>query len=150
MDGGRALRLAAVVVLAVLGITTLPDLFRAPEPPPIPPDVGFRPGETTAGMPTYPETEKIDKPDRNRAREDRGERNPGGRRSPEGRPRLAQREDPAKASDGRGRPGGGPSQAAAPAPQPSLATPAPSPPPVTPSPAVPADGSEEFAPGLAG
>ena len=150
VDGGRALRLAAMVVLAVLGLTTLPELFRAPEPPPIPPDVGFRPGETTTETPIYPEAKPVGTSGRNRAREGRRDRKPGEKPAAEGRRGRAKRDGPGKWPGDRGRPGGRPSQAVAAAPSPSIATPAPPPPPVTTSPAVPTDGSEEFAPGLAG
>ena len=150
VDGGRALRLAAVVVLAVLGITTLPELFQAPAPPPIPADVGFRPGETTAVTPLYPEGDAPERTARDGAGEKRGNRKPNGGPPAEGRPRRDERKDTGKGSGGRKRPNGDPGQTATPAAPPSIITPAPPPPPVTPSPTVPADGSEEFAPGLAG
>ncbi len=150
VDGGRALRLAAGVVLAVLGITTLPELFEAPAPPPIPPDVGFRPGETTTGTPIYPEAEPVGRPGRNRAGETGANRKPDGGTPEEGPGKREKRNGPGKRSDERERPNGNPGQTAAPATPPSIAIPAPPPPPVTPSPTVPADGSEEFAPGLAG
>ena len=150
VDGGRALRLAAVVVLAVLGITTLPDLFQAPAPPPIPADVGFRPGETTAGTPTYPEAEPARETARDRTGKKGANRKPNGGPAAEGRGRGRKSADPGKGSGGRARPDDDPGQTAAPVAPAPVAIPAPPPPPVTPSPAVPADGSEEFAPGLAG
>lgn len=47
IDRERAVRAAALAGLVVLGISTLPGLLKTPEPPPVPADVGFRPGELT-------------------------------------------------------------------------------------------------------
>ena len=175
VDGGRALRLAAAVALAVLGLITLPDLFQAPEPPPLPADVGFRPGETEATLPVEPA-------------QPRGEPNP--RRETTGQPRERQtgrsgergdrkhrearrgrtreqasggkgvkreRSPDRKPDDGRSKstPGSESDSVQSttipvtPVPPPPAA-PAPTPPPPPPKPSVPADGSEEFAPGRPG
>ena len=45
IDRERAIRIGAMIGLAALGISTLPDLLRTPEPPPVPANVGFSPGE---------------------------------------------------------------------------------------------------------
>ncbi|MDQ5895534.1 MAG: hypothetical protein QG596_1795 [Actinomycetota bacterium] len=53
IDRDRAIRVGGLIGLAVLGISTLPDLLATPEPPPVPANVGFRPGEMArfAGQP---------------------------------------------------------------------------------------------------
>ena len=166
VDGGRALRLAAVVALVVLGLTTLPDLFRTPEPPPIPADVGFRPEEVTAvaAIPRADLTERSAK-DSGRAREVAKGTTKAKRKDAE----KARSPQPGVRSDGRKRqrgqgardsgaagkattesPASSPAPAVATVPQLPVYVPAPTPPPPDPTPAVPADGSEEFAPGRPG
>lgn len=165
VDGGRALRLAAVVALVVLGLTTLPDLFRTPEPPPIPADVGFRPEEVTA-VAAIPRADMPDRTDKVSGRAEEVTR-----RSAKAKKKAAERARPPQPGTRSGSPkrkrrqavrdsgaaGKGPTEspASAPAPvasvpQPPVYVPAPAPPPPDPTPAVPADGSEEFAPGRPG
>ena len=153
VDGGRALRLAAVVALVVLGLITLPDLFRAPEPPPLPPDVGFRPGETTAPVPAGPGAGSVaGRPAETVSRIREGGRNTKPRSEPEKRNDRRKRDSPARPRDPAPKPEpvtkSPPS--AAPSPSPTVPAPAPSPPPAAPAWPAPADGSEEFAPGLSG
>lgn len=165
VDGGRALRLAAVVALVVLGLTTLPDLFRTPEPPPIPADVGFRPEEVTAvaAIPRSDMPERSAK-DSGRAREvARGTAKAKRKAAKKARPpQPGTRSGGRKRTRGKGARDSGTagkgateSPASSPAPvgaipQPPVYVPAPAPPPPDPAPAVPADGSEEFAPGRPG
>lgn len=144
LDGGRALRLAAVVVLVVLAVITLPDLFKTPEPPPIPADVGFRPGETVSAPPPVPKVRAParEKPKREKDGKPRPDRPPEGRNRPDRSGR-----------DRKERPEAPPAQASVATPQPVPAAPPPvyvPPPPPAPAPVLPADGSEEFAPGRPG
>ena len=147
LDGGRALRLAAVVALVVLAVITLPDLFRTPEPPPVPADVGFRPGETVSAPPPVPE---VQAPTREKPKQRKdGKR---GKPKPDRPPERRNRPD-RSGGDGRERPEAPPAQAPVVAPQPAPAAPPPvyvPPPPPAPAPVLPADGSEEFAPGRPG
>lgn len=46
IDRERAIKVAAICGLAVISVSILPGLLRPPEPPPLPPDVGFNPAET--------------------------------------------------------------------------------------------------------
>src|SRR5690606_4945534 len=48
IDRDRAIRTAALAALILVAVTFLPDLLRSPEPPAIPPDVGFAPGKPDA------------------------------------------------------------------------------------------------------
>ena len=154
LDGAKAIRAAAGVGLAVLGLSLLPGLLRAPEPEPLPADVGFRPTENLAGTPL-----PITAPD--------GTLDPGSTLlekadpgSKEGRSveraradRAGRADDPGRDSDRR-RKGRGPDRPTSPGTEPVETPPAPvaSPPPVTiptpPPPPAPAvgDGSVEFAP----
>lgn len=143
VDGGKALRLAAVIAATVLALATLPDLLKAPEPPPLPADVGFRPAEV-APTATLPVPERIDPRRGPRAasrpragstgnpgrREETGKQE-GGAREKKGARSDLQTETPAHTGSGD------------PVEPPFL--PAPVGPP--PGPTVPPDGSQEFAPG---
>ena len=145
LDGGRALRLAAVVALAVLGVITLPDLFRTPEPPPVPADVGFRPGETVSAPPPVPE---VRAPAREKPK--RGKDGKRGKPRPDRAPERRNRPDRSD-RDGRERPNAPPARTPVAAPQPAPVAPPPVYlPPPAPAPVLPADGSEEFAPGRPG
>ncbi len=51
IDRDRAIRVAAMIALALIGVSVLPGLLRTPEAPEVPSDVGFLPTEqTTAGL----------------------------------------------------------------------------------------------------
>lgn len=145
LDGGQALRLAAAVALAVLGLVTLPDLFRTPEPPPIPADVGFRPGETASVAPLPP---KVPPPSGSKEeRKVKGKGEPERSSQPPERRKKRERTGRERAEVPSPTPSAG---AGAPQPLPAPAPPAYLPPPAPlPAPAVPADGTEEFAPGRA-
>ena len=45
IDRDRALKVAAMAGMALLGVSVLPGLLRSPEPPEVPPDVGFLPAD---------------------------------------------------------------------------------------------------------
>jgi hypothetical protein len=154
LDGAKAIRAAAGVGLAVLGLSLLPGLLRAPEPEPLPADVGFRPTENlvTTPLPVTTPAGSLDPGSTLLEKADPG--------SKEGRPveraragRAGRADDPRRDSDRR-RKGRSSDRPTSPGTEPVETPPAPvaSPPPVTiptpPPPPAPAvgDGSVEFAP----
>jgi hypothetical protein len=167
IDRARALRVAAMLGLALLAVSIAPRLLRAPEPPPVPADVGFLPSEQSAAG-AGPASGELRSKTRGRAnlrnemrpgkqsrggprrgddRQARGSRKPGhGDRGRAGRPGERRREDgpsaaaaPAASPSTSSRPPASPSPPPAPAPSPPPA-PAPSPPPA-PAPAAPPTAS---------
>jgi hypothetical protein len=168
VDRDRAVKVAAMAGLVLLGLSVLPGLLKTPKAPELPPDVGFMPSETAlrTTLPTPGKTasrgtgedrkrpgsslqrkhrSKKRKPDRVDARKSRkhatGSRKHDGKRSKGG-----DSSGPAAPSPVPPSPAPAPPSAPAPAPVPAPVTapppPAPSPPPATP----PGDGSQEFAP----
>ncbi|HMT05418.1 MAG TPA: hypothetical protein PKD76_07735 [Solirubrobacterales bacterium] len=172
VDRKRAIRIAAIAGLTLLGISTLPGLLETPDPPPVPADVGFRPEE----MASYT---SVARPEATLRRKAAGGRPTGSghlRNKAEREPRPGERTGSRK---GRG-PGQGPKRRAgkdagdeeasgsaalapssAPAPalpvtptpaySPPVSNPEPVPSPAVAEPAVdppplPSDGSQEFAP----
>ncbi|MGA7397518.1 MAG: hypothetical protein WBW62_08740 [Solirubrobacterales bacterium] len=163
IDREQAIKVAAIVGLLILAISILPGLLRAPEPPDLPPDVGFRPSEVVS----QPSPHGVAKPDfvvpsdKPKAPTDRGRTTPGSshRETKEKQPRNApdRRQSNHKAvSRAPNQPIEAPEvpdpvpapapAMPAPAPPPPTLPVAPSPPPPDPEPALPGDGSEEFAP----
>jgi hypothetical protein len=61
IDRERAVKVATMVGLAILGISTLPGLLRTPDPPPVPAGVGFSPAEMAryANQPAPPATHHV-------------------------------------------------------------------------------------------
>ena len=173
VDRERAVKTAALIGLVVLGISTLPGLLRTPEPPAVPVDVGFRPGEM-ARFAAAPEPEKAagrDRAERDRLKTRRREKREAERKAQRRLERVRKRrvsKEKGKRPDRKGRsrssaegrdgsnpgpdPGVGTSSASgsvpAPPPQPVYSPPAdaPAPPPPPPPPSPPSDGSQEFAP----
>ena len=164
----RAVRLAAIAALAVLGISTLPGLLRTPEPPPVPANVGFRPSEIShylkeparSGTGQVPERKTKDTTRSKRlAASKRAAKQRQERRAME-RAKMRERrsKDQAKASRKRRRSSGttvGSSVAISPSPPNPVAAapasvyappPAPAPVPAPPPAMEPGDGSQEFAP----
>ncbi len=154
LDGAKAIRAAAGVGLAVLGLSLLPGLLRAPEPEPLPADVGFRPTENLTTTPP-PVTESAGSLDPASTRLEKA--GPG---SKEGRSveraragRTGRADGPGRDSDRR-RKGRASDRPTSPGTEPveTPSAPVASPPPVTiptpPPPPAPAvgDGSVEFAP----
>ncbi len=72
IDRERAVKAGAACGLALLAITVLPGLLRAPEPPPLPSDVGFRRSEPSPAVLPVPEPEQT----RIRNRSGRADRRP--------------------------------------------------------------------------
>ena len=160
LDGARALKVTAAVGLAVLGISVIPGLLRAPEPEPLPADVGFRPTENLDPAPSV--ALPLQAQSRGPADGTKPERKKGRRDGRTGRPdRSEARPRPERRGGGRGGkrqdgPGGS-RPGRKPAPEPLVAPPPPapaapppaatwSPPPPQPTPVD--DGSVEFAPRL--
>lgn len=137
IDREQAIKVAAIVGLLILAISILPGLLRAPEPPDLPPDVGFRPSEVVS----QPSPRDVTKPDsvvpadKPKAATDHGRTTPGTSRheTKEKRPRNA----PDRRQSGHKAVSGAPNQAVEapdvpdPAPAPAPAMPAPAPPPPT-------------------
>ena len=171
VNRSKAIRLLALVGLAATGLSVLPDLLRTPEPPPLPPNVGFRPGEFAAFSPQpRPDT------GRRKAGKRPGEQGAGARNRGKTQPKGQVRDRRSKAAGGKNTAGGkeglpkaesraggatpagegttpvpaaaAPAQPVPPAPADTL-PPQPVPPPpvaATLEPDHPPDGSEEFAP----
>lgn len=161
IDRERAVKLAALIGLLVLGASTLPGLLRTPEPPPVPAGVGFDPAELTgfsdrqlADSRVIPATGK-ERPEK-RAK-GAGDARPVRKRKPAERPEPRESsgrtpaatsppettttsQGPAPASSGATSP----APASSPAPVPAAPPPAPLPPQTKPP--APSDGSQEFAP----
>lgn len=158
IDRERAARLAALVGLAAIGISTLPSLLDTPDPPPIPADVGFRPAEMArysgSPQPTGNTAAKRQQEAKRAVKEER--KRPNHRRRRKGLPRAGERQVAAPAASQTPDP---PLTATASSPhsetQPAPVAPTPPPAPAAPPPALPVpppvpsqpgDGSEEFAP----
>lgn len=148
IDRQQATRLGAMIGLGLLGISVLPGMLKSPEPPPVPPDVGFRPGEL-AGIAEIPQpstSRRIQKKKkRSMAASDRDytERNRKRPRTEDReKKRVRRKERPKEAPDLS-------ASATVSVPAPVVASPAP-PAPLPASPDAvqthPADGSQEFAP----
>ncbi len=170
IDRERAIKVAAVAGLVVLGLSVLPGLLKAPEAPELPSDVGFTTAETNPGT-LLPDPAKGVKPHRTSKesapggagakvtsrKEDAGRRHRNG----SGRKRHRKARKPEKPARKRDRPAtsapappvsaaAAPAAPASPAPPPApapISPPSPAPPPATPAPdPAPGDGSQEFAP----
>jgi hypothetical protein len=175
IDHERAVKVAAMLGLALVSVSILPGLLRTPEPPPLPPDVGFRPIETGPAAPSAsaepplsvePEAgPRVSKRDQKRDR--RGNQPPVRAESGRGTNNGAGRTNSSRTNARQGRGGRrrdepepvGPRESkAAPAPEPeSMPSAGPAPgystapaetrPDFAPPPAsLPDDGSQEFAP----
>lgn len=163
IDRERAIKLAAMAGLVILGLSILPGLLRTPKAPELPPDVGFTAAETGPGT-SLPDPGKTTvkrtagkakenakqnrNPRRARDRKERKPRHKPHRRTPKARRKAAQgRSNPPErdATATPAAPATPPPVVATPAPAP--VAPAPAPPPPAPAPAPsPGDGSQEFAP----
>jgi len=172
VDRERLIKVAAMVGLAILAISILPGLLRTPDPPDLPPDVGFRPSEATAGQFLPSPRRSVDKAGEKSSKDRqetgkagkkkdhriRGENRPGRSRKPNQRrhkPGSKAKKDPDPASGPAASVSSpAPAPVPAPAPQPVTSTapppvytpPSPSPPPAPAQTRPPGDGSQEFAP----
>lgn len=165
IDRDRAIKLAAVAGLVVLGLSVLPGLLRTPKAPELPPDVGFTASETGRGAslpdPAEPSgTVKEEPPEKGAGRPRRRSRSAKSkRRNQKQGPRNRHSKRHRKTDNGRpkqSKPAAtsppaispAPTTPVAPAPPiPAQATPAPAPSPPPPAPPPdPGDGSQEFAP----
>ncbi len=174
IDRERAIKVAAVAGLVVLGLSVLPGLLKTPEPPELPPDVGFTASETNPGSllpeprdPPHARSDDGEGRNEQKRGEEAGERK-GRAAKPRderrrNRPRVPRKAGRAARTHGGStrKPAGSGAPAApapvapappaavapAPAPAPVPVAPAPAPPPATPVPnPPPGDGSQEFAP----
>ena len=101
VNRSKAIRLLALVGLAATGLSVLPDLLRTPEPPPLPPNIGFRPGEFAAFSPQpRPDT------GRRKAGKRPGEQGAGARNRGKTQPKGQVRDRRSKAAGGKNTAGG--------------------------------------------
>ncbi|MBK5233525.1 MAG: hypothetical protein JJE13_11160 [Thermoleophilia bacterium] len=167
IDRERAIKVAAVAGLVVLGLSVLPGLLKTPEAPELPPDVGFTAAETGPAtlLPVPGKAAKSHSGTKKSARNgdhgkgvaDSGDagrkhRHGTGRKGPRkpGKPDIPARKRakaPASTTPPPVSTAAPPATAAQPAPAPAPVTPAPTPAPAPPAPSpTPGDGSQEFAP----
>jgi len=146
---GGVARVAAIVVVALLGVRLLPDLLRAPEPPPLRADVGL-PKAVAQPVVERPRTKPKPRPE---AKTRKVSDTPAStamieshtRRKPEPPPRRHHRHPAPKTTPEQEEAASPPAPECAPPPAPEAAPePLPEPPPEPSS--APGDGSEEFAP----